>query len=152
MASSRFACQNVRGSAVSGATHHVRVPIAEVVPLGHAKLGHRRFHLGGTQLAEASVVVGRVQVRDDDLAHLAPGPGHDHDPMTVRHRLGERAAHADGLVVGVGVDRHQRVVVGRRCEVGVVHAGNRRRGRSFDAGAPNRYPACAGVGPQPIEW
>ena len=109
------------GVAVPDATDHVRVAVPEVVPLGHAELGHRCFHLGGPQLAEAPVVVGRVQLGDDDLAHLAPRAGDDHHPMAGRDGLGERATHAHGLVVGVGVDRHQGVVVGGLREVRIVH-------------------------------
>ena len=93
--------------AVSGAAHHVRVLVAEVLPLGHAEVAHRPLELARPDLAEAPVVVGRVHLGHDDLAHLpARARDEDHAPARLdaeRHR----AAGPDRLVVGVRVHRHQ---------------------------------------------
>ena len=59
------------------------------------------------------MVVGRVHVGDDDLAHLAARAGDEHDPPAVGDGLGHRPAGPDRLVVGVGVDGHQGRDVGR---------------------------------------
>ena len=92
---------------VPGPTHHVRVVVAEVLPLGHAQDPHRPFQLAGPDLGQPAVVVGRVHLRDDDLALLAARAGHEHDSPAGGDGLGHRAARPDRLVVGVGVDGHE---------------------------------------------
>ena len=98
--------------AIAEPAHHVRVAIAQVLPLGHAQEAHRALELGGTELAEPPVVVGRVHLGDDDLAQLAAGAGHEDDAMAVGDGLGHRPAGPDRLVVGVGVDGHQGRPIG----------------------------------------
>src|SRR5450759_4116342 len=56
---------------VARLAHHPGVAIAQVLPLGHAERAHRRLQLRGPDLAEAPVVLGRIQLRVDDLAELA---------------------------------------------------------------------------------
>ena len=107
MASSRSACQKVRGVAVAGPAHHVRVPVAQVLPLGHAERAHRALELARPDLAQPPVVVGRVHVGDDDLAHLAAGAGDEHDATAGADGRAPSAAGADRLVVRMGVDGHQ---------------------------------------------
>ena len=92
---------------VARRAHHPGVAIAEVLPLGHAEMGHRPFELTGADLAEPAMVVRRVHVRDDDLAELAAGTGHQDHPMPVGDGPGHAAAGPDRLVIGVGVDGHQ---------------------------------------------
>ena len=99
---------------VPGATHHVRVVVAEVLPLGHAEVAHRPLQLDGPDLAKAAVVVGRVHVGDDDLAHLAARAGDEDDALCRGDGLGHRPAGPDRLVVGVGMDGHQGRDVGCR--------------------------------------
>ena len=53
------------------------------------------------------MVLGRVHLRDDDLALLAAGAGDEDDAMAVGDGLGHRPARADRLVVGVGMDGHE---------------------------------------------
>ena len=72
--------------AVPGPTHHVRVVVAEVLPLGHAEDAHRRLELGGPELAEPAVVVRGVHLGHDDLAHLAARAGDQDDPTARRRR------------------------------------------------------------------
>ena len=87
MASSRSACQKHRASRFPGAAHHVRVAVAEVLPLGHAEGVHRALELARPDLAEAAVVVGRVHVGDDDLAHLAAGARDEDHAVAGLHGL-----------------------------------------------------------------
>ncbi len=110
---------------VARPTHHVGVAIAEVLPLGDAEDGHRPLELDRPDLAEPAMVLGRVHVRDDDLAHLAAGAGDEDDAMPGGDGLGHRAAGADRLVVGVGVDGHEGGSVGaaRVARRGVVGRG-----------------------------
>jgi len=96
------------GVLVPDPTHHVRVAIAEVLPLRDAQIAHRRLELGGSKLAEAAVVGGRVHLGDDDLAHLAARAGDEHDPAAVLYGLGHRASRSDRLIVGMGMDGHER--------------------------------------------
>ncbi len=107
--------------AVAVGAHHPGVAIAEVLPLGDAEDAHRPLELAGPDLAEAAVVVGRVHVRDDDLAELAAGAGHEDHAVAGLDRLGHRAAGPDRLVVGMGVDGHQ----GRAVARGVCRHGSR---------------------------
>ena len=109
---------------VPGSAHHVGVVVAEVLPLGHAQDPHRPFQLAGPDLGQPAVVLRRVHRRDDDLALLAAGARHEHDPMPGGHGLGHRAAGPDRLVVGMGVDGHEGGSVGRR----LVRLGGRGRG------------------------
>ena len=95
------------GIIVAGPAHHVRVAVAEVLPLGDPELVHRQLEFHGPEFAEPAVVVRGVERGDHDLALLAPGAGDEDDPMAVGDGLGDRAARADRLVVGVGVDGHQ---------------------------------------------
>ena len=71
------------------------------------RIAHRPLELAGPDLAEAPVVVGRVHVRDDDLAQLAAGARHEDHAMPGLDGLGHRPAGPDGLVVGMGVDGHE---------------------------------------------
>ena len=112
IASSRSACQKAPRVAVPRPAHHVRVLVAQVLPLGDAERPHRPLQLAGPDLAQAAVVLGRVHLGDDDLAHLAAGAGHEHDAPARAHGEGHRAAGPDRLVVGVGVHRHQGEHVG----------------------------------------
>ena len=110
---------------VPGPAHHVRVAVAEVVPFGDAEDAHRVLELAHPDLAEPAVVLGRVHLGDDDLALLAARAGDEHDPPAVADRSGHRPAGADRLVVGMGVDGHERESVvgfgrGRRGGVGHV--------------------------------
>ena len=114
--------------AIAGLVHHPGVAIAEVLPLGHAEHAHRRLELAGPDLAEASVVVGRVHVGDDDLAELAAGAGDEHDAVAGPDGLGHGPAGPDRLVVGMGVDGHQRQ------GSGVRHGLDRSRGPAEPAG------------------
>ena len=88
-------------------THHVGVVVAEVLPLGDAQASHGPFQFAGTDLAEPSVVVRRVHVGDDDLAHLATGARDEHDAATCLDRFGHRPTRPDRFVVGVRMDGHQ---------------------------------------------
>ena len=106
---------------IAGATHHVRVVVAEVLPLGDAQHAHGPFQLDGPHLPEAPVVLRGVQLGDHDLAHLAAGAGDEDDATTLGDGLRHRAAGPDGLVVGVGMDGHESGDVG----------GLGRRGRGF---------------------
>ena len=120
------------GIEVPGAAHHVRVAVAEVLPLGDAEVAHGPLELHGAQLAEAAMVVRRVELGDDDLAQLAACPGDEHDPATRGDGLRHRAAAADRLVVGVGMDRHEGGDVRR--------AGFGRHGADATAGTGRRSP------------
>ena len=109
---------------VPGPAHHVRVVVAEVLPLGHAEVGHRPLELDGPELAEPPVVLGRVHLRDDDLALLAAGAGDQDDAVAGLDGLDHRPARADRLVVGVGVDGHEgRAVGGGGRSAGVIGHG-----------------------------
>jgi len=87
--------------------HHVRVPVVEVLPLGDAELGQGVLELAHPDLAEPAAVRRGVELGEDDLAELAPGAGHEDDPVAVGDGLRHDPAGADGLVVGVGVDGHE---------------------------------------------
>ncbi len=100
--------------AVARPTHHVRVVIAQALPFRHAKDAHGCFQLGRSELAEPPVVVRRVHLGHDDLAHLAAGAGDQDDPAALGDGLGHRSSGADRLVVGVGVHGHQGQAVARR--------------------------------------
>ena len=108
-------------------THHVGIAVAEVLPLGHAEDAHGPFQLTCPGLSQAAVVVGRVHGRHDDLALLAAGACDQDHAMAGGHGLGHRTPGPDRLVVGMGMDGHQRGPVrgGRlgsgRCGVGVGH-------------------------------
>ena len=93
--------------AVARPAHHVRVPVAQVLPLGHAERAHGPLQLHRAQLTEPTMVVRRVELRHDDLTHLAAGAGHQDHAVAVGDGLGHRAAGADGLVVGMRVHGHQ---------------------------------------------
>ena len=121
--------------AVAVGAHHPGVAVAEVLPLGHAEEAHRPLQLAGPDLAEAAVVVGRVHVRDDDLAELAARPGHEDDAVAGLDGFGHRAAGPDRLVVGMGVDGHQ----GRAMARGLG-------GHARDASAPRTSGPCRGLG------
>ena len=84
------------------------------------------------------MVVGRVHVRHDDLAHLAAGARDEDDAAALGDRLGHRPAGADRLVIGVGVDGHEGRDVdgGRGRGHGVSHAA--------DASAPAEDGQSAG--------
>ena len=119
--------------AIAVGAHHPRVAIAEVLPLGDAEDPHRPLQLAGPDLAEASMVVRRVHLGDDDLAQLAAGAGDQDDPMAGLDGLGHRPTGPDRFVVGMGVDGHQRRAVG----LGRVRHG-------LDASAPRTSePCCA---------
>jgi hypothetical protein len=126
---------------IADATHHVRVAVAEVLPLGDAQLAHRPLELGGPELGKPAMVVGRVHLGDDDLAHLAPRARHEDHAPAGRYCLCHRAAGADRLVVGVGVDGHEGRHVGRHPEI-VSRARAGRRGV-----VQARIPIRAVVGP-----
>ena len=137
--------------------HHVGVAVAEVLPLGHAELAHRGLELAGPDLAEPPMVVGRVHLLHDDLAHLAAGAGDDDDAVAGLDGLGHRAAGADRLVVGVGMDRHEResVRVGHgRHGIGAGHRGvtdrwqDARRERSISPRRPRPRAWSGGRGVQ----
>ena len=87
---------------------------------------------------EPTVVVGRVHVGDDDLAHLAARAGDEDDAQARGHGLGHRAAGPDRLVVGVGVDGHERRDVGRSAWRGCYRgrASSEPRGRTFGGRGP----------------
>ena len=159
--------------AVAVRAHHPGVAVAEVLPLGDAEEAHGPLELAGPDLAETTVVVLRVHVRHDDLAELAARAGHQHDSPAIRDRPGHRPAGPDRLVVGVGVDGHQRRAMDGRGRVfGLVgHASNasamcpgapgRRYFRMPRRGTPSRAPvpldtaSCAPVRPartQPLVW
>ena len=76
----------------------------------HTKGGHRRSDFAHAGFAKAFVRFGGVPLWDDDLAELAAGTGND---IRIGGGAvgggvgGKRAAHADRLVVGVGVYRHE---------------------------------------------
>ena len=106
--------------AVPGAAHHVRVAVAEVLPLGHAEGVHRALELAHPDLAEPAVVVRRVHVGDDDLAHLATGARDEDHAMAGPHRLRHRPPGADRLVVRVGVHGHEGGAMG--CGGRLTHA------------------------------
>jgi hypothetical protein len=93
--------------AVAGPAHHVRVAVAERVPLRDAQLAHRVLELRGPQLGEAAVVLGGVEVGHHDVALLAARARDDDDAAALGDGAGERAAHADRLVVGMRVNGHQ---------------------------------------------
>ena len=99
--------------AVAVCAHHPGVAVAEVLPFRDAQDAHRPLELARPDLAEAAVVVGRVHVRNDDLAELAARPGHEDHAMSGLRGLGHRAAGPDGLVVGMGVDVHERRAMAR---------------------------------------
>ena len=58
---------------------------------------------------EPGVVLGRVQLRHDDLAVLATGAGDADDAVAGAAVAGHDAAGGDGLVIGMGVDGQQGV-------------------------------------------
>ena len=60
--------------AVAVRAHHPGVAVAEVLPFGDAQVAHRPLELARPDLAQTPVVVGRVHVRNDDLAELAARP------------------------------------------------------------------------------
>ena len=106
---------------VSRAADHVRIPVAEVLPLRNAELAKRSFELRRPNLAQAPMVLRCVELLDDDLAHLAARARDEHHPMTCRDGLRHGAARPDGLVVRVGVTRHQRQPAPRVGCIGFVH-------------------------------
>ncbi len=54
------------------------------------------------------MIVGSVELRHDDLPLLAARAGHEDDAVTLRDGLGHDPGRADRLVVGMGVDGHER--------------------------------------------
>src|SRR5262245_120141 len=58
------------------------------------------------------MVLGRVHVRDDDLALLTTRARDAHDPVAGTAVAGHHAAGGDGLVVGMSVDGQQGVLFG----------------------------------------
>ena len=93
---------------VAGPAHHVGVVVAEVLPLGHAEVGHGPLEFAGPDLAQPSMVLGCVHLRHDDLALLATRAGDEDHPVAGLDGLDHGAARADRLVVRMGVDGHQR--------------------------------------------
>jgi hypothetical protein len=93
---------------VPDAAHHVRVAVAEVLPLGDPEVGHGRLQLRGPDLPQPAVILGGVHLRDDDLALLTSGARHEHHPVALLDRLCHQATRTDRLVVGVGVRGHER--------------------------------------------
>src|SRR3990170_3751091 len=81
--------------------------MAEVLPLGDAEFAHGGLELAGPDLAEAPVVVRRIQLGDDDLAELVPGARHEDDAVAVPDGLRHEPTGADRLVVGVSVNGHE---------------------------------------------
>ena len=90
--------------------NHAGVAESEVLEVRHAKRRHRRSNFAHAGFAEAFVLFGGIPLWDDDLAELAAGAG-NHIGIgggAVGGGVGgKRAAHADRLVVGVGVYRHE---------------------------------------------
>ena len=89
---------------------HARVAEAEVLEMRHTKGGHRRSDFAHAGFAKAFVRFGGVPLWDDDLAELAAGTG-NHIGIgggAVGGGVGGKGStHADRLVVGVGVYRHE---------------------------------------------
>ena len=89
---------------------HARVAEAEVLKVRDSECRHRSGDLAHSRLAEAFVRFGGVPLWDDDLAELAAGTGHyiGIGGGAVGGGVGGKGStHADRLVVGVGVYRHE---------------------------------------------
>ena len=136
---------------VPDAAHHVRVVVAEVLPLGDTEFAHRGLELPGPDLAQPAVVVRRVHLGHNDLAHLAARARDEDHPAAVANSFGHHAAGADRLVVGVSVNRHQREAVVVRRTVGSVRRIGRHgailarvgQGVRFAPGSRRYHPADA---------
>jgi hypothetical protein len=107
---------------VAGRAHHPGVAVAEGVPLGHAERLHRGLELRRAKLTETTVVLRRGELGHHDLAEFAPRAGDEDDSLTLGGVLRHRPAGADGLVVRMGVDGHEReAMVGGRAGLGSRH-------------------------------
>jgi hypothetical protein len=81
---------------------HARVEVAKIDQPAHSQASRGGFELAVAQRADA----GRAhQAGLADLAQVATSAGDDNGPHAFGAVARERAAHADRLVVGVGVNR-----------------------------------------------
>ena len=96
---------NAPGAVVGGLAGHAGVEVGEELdPRGTQHVGRGAgFHLApvGQRLVGREHAVG-------DLAEVAAGREHEHDAVAGVGRERERAAHEDGLVVGVRVEGDER--------------------------------------------
>ena len=90
---------------VLGRAHHPGVDVAEELHALHTEDLRRRFRLAHSAMPELFSVVEKAF---GHLAVLASRRHHQHDPVAVGRRLGHGAACRDALVVGVGVEAHER--------------------------------------------
>jgi hypothetical protein len=67
----------------------------------------RLGHLVAANIGDAAVHLRQVHRRVEDVAAFAPGQGHHQHPATLIRVAGQGGSAFTGLVVRVGVHRHQ---------------------------------------------